>query len=315
MTLNLNGKQTLGEAIFATAELGDRRRTARLVAIFDQLRCHPGSTLPNKLASPPDLKALCRLMDCPEVTHEAIMTPLRAYTMKNIAACAGTVLLIHDATELDYTNREPLATKLGQIGSGWGRGYIGHHVLAVDPQTHSVLGLMEQILHCRDKVPKKEPQAEHRERASRESRLWIKGTQHLPQDRRLVDVADQGADAFEFLERECHCGRTFVIRACKCRVVQDGHDGQGLKLYLNDYVHALPELGRFTMDVQSQKIATAVGGRNVKTPSSPCVAEPCWFIRLTSKRASTATTPCPCTPCCSRKFIRRPAKMPSSGCC
>lgn len=253
MALDLDGKETLGEAMFGSAELGDRRRTARLVTTFDQLRRHPGSTLPNKLASPRDLKALYRLMDRPEVTHEAVMAPLRAYTSKNIAACQGTVLLIHDATELDYTDRQSLAKDLGQIGSGHGRGYISHHVLAVDPQTRSVLGLMEQILHCRDEVPEDETLPEHRARPTRESLLWIKGTLHLPRDRRLVDVADQGADTFEFLEHEYYSGRTFVIRACKCRIVQGGHAGQGPKQYLSDYVHSLPELGRFTMDVQSQR--------------------------------------------------------------
>jgi hypothetical protein len=125
--------------------------------------------------------------------------------------------------------------------------------LAVDPQTRSVLGLMDQVLHCRDEVPEKETLAEHRTRATRESLLWIKGTRHLPRQRRLVDVADQGADTFEFLEHEYHSGRTFVIRVCKCRVVQAGHDGQGPKQYLSDYLHGLPELGRFTLDVQSQR--------------------------------------------------------------
>ena len=253
MTLHVDGKETLGEAMFGSAELGNRRRTARLVMTFDQLRRHPGSTLPNKLASPPGLKALYRLMDRPEVTHEALMTPLRTYTLKNIAACQEPVLLIHDATELDYTDLQSLAGHWGQIGSGWGRGYICQNVLAVDPQTHSVLGLMDQILHCRDEVPKKETLAEHRARATRESLLWIKGTRHLPRERRLVDVADQGADTFEFLEHEYHSGRTFLIRACKCRVVQGGHEGNGPKPYLSDYVHGLPELGRFTMDVQSQR--------------------------------------------------------------
>jgi hypothetical protein len=252
MTLDVNGKETLGEAMFGSAELGDRRRTVRLVATFDQLRRHPGSSLPNKLASPPDLKALYRLMDRPEVTHEALMAPLRAYTLKNIAASQGTVLLIHDATELDYTDRESLAGHLGQIGSGWGRGYICQNVLAVDPQTHSVLGLMDQVLHCRDKVPEKETLAEHRARATRESRLWIRGTRHLPRDRHLVDVADQGADTFEFLEHEYHSGRTFVIRACKTRLVQGDHEGKGPTQYLSDFVQGLPELGRFTMDVQPQ---------------------------------------------------------------
>jgi hypothetical protein len=252
MTLNVDGKETLGEAMFGIADLGDRRRTARLVMTFDRLRRHPGSTLPNKLASPPNLKALYRLMDRPEVTHEALITPLRAYTLKNIGACQGTVLLIHDATELDYTRRESLTEHLGQIGNGESRGYICHNVLAVDPQTHSVLGLWDQILHCRADVPEKETMAEHRSRATRESLLWLKGTRHLRRDRRLVDVADQGADTFEFLEHEYHSGRTFVIRAYKRRAVQGGHDGKGPKQYLSDYVHRLPELGRFIMDVQSQ---------------------------------------------------------------
>lgn len=255
MALDLDGKETLGEAMFGSAELGDRRRTARLVTAFDQLRRHPGSTLPNKLAAPRDLKALYRLLERPEVTHAAVIAPLRAYSAKNIAACQGPVLLIHDATELDYTDRQSLAEQLGQIGSGWGRGYICQNVLAVDPQTRSVLGLMDQVLHCRDEVPEKETLAEHRARATRESRLWLKGTQHLPRERRLVDVADQGADTFEFLEHEYHSGRTFVVRACKTRVVQGGHDGQGPKQYLRDYVHGLPELGRFTMDVPAQRNA------------------------------------------------------------
>jgi hypothetical protein len=253
MTLQMDGKETLGEAMFGIAELGDRRRTARLVRTFDQLRRHPGSTLPNKLASPPDLKALYRLMDRPEVTHETVMTPLRTYTLKNIAALEGPVLLIHDATELDYTDHPSLAEDLGQIGSGLGRGYICQNVLAVDPQTRSVLGLMDQILHCRDEVPEQETMAEHRARATRESLLWLKGTRHLPRDRRLVDAADQGADTFEFLEHECRSGRTFVIRVCKPRVVQGDHEGKGPKCYLSEYVHSLPELGRFTMDVQSQR--------------------------------------------------------------
>lgn len=253
MTLQMNGKETLGEAMFGSAELGNRRRTARLVRTFDQLRRHPGSTLPNKLASPPDLKALYRLMDRPEVTHEAVMAPLRTYTLKNIAALEGPILLIHDATELDYTDHPSLAENLGQIGSGLGRGYICQNVLAVDPQTRSVLGLMDQILHCRDEVPEKETMAEHRARATRESLLWIRGTRHLPRDRRLVDVADQGADTFEFLEHEYHSGRTFVIRVYKPRVVQGDHEGKGPKRYLSEYVHGLPELGRFTLDVQSHR--------------------------------------------------------------
>ena len=252
MSLRTEGSETLGEAMFGHAKLGDRRRTARLVKTFDQLCRHPGGTLPDKLAAPRDLKALYRLMERPEVTHEALLAPLRAYTFQSIAAHEGSVLLIHDATELDYSSRKSLAEHLGQIGNGLGRGYICHQVVAVDAATRSVLGLAEQILHRRVEAPEEETLAEHRSRATRESLLWIKGTRHLPPQRRLVDVADQGADTFEFLEHEYLSGRTFVIRAYKPRKVQGHHDGSGPTYYLADYAHGLPVLGRFSMDVQPQ---------------------------------------------------------------
>ena len=96
------------------------------------------------------------------MTHQALIEALRSYTLKNIAAWEGTVLLLHDATELDYTSRKSLAKDLGQIGTGGGRGYICHQVLAVASETKSVLGLAEQILHCRAEVPKNETLTERR---------------------------------------------------------------------------------------------------------------------------------------------------------
>src|SRR5256885_8582131 len=93
---------------------------------------------------------------------------------------------------------------MGQIGNGNGRGYLAHHSLAVDAETGEVLGLTNQILHSRVKASKTEKAAERRARASRESRLWIRGTAGLPDDQRIIDVCDSGADNFEFLEHEVH---------------------------------------------------------------------------------------------------------------
>jgi hypothetical protein len=243
---------SLGEAIFGNAKLGDRRRTARLVKSFDQLCRHPGGSLPNKMAQPQNLKGLYRLMQCPKVTHAAILEPLRNYTLQNIERHAGYVLLIHDATELDYTSHHTLAKELGQVGKGLARGYVCHQVLAVQAKSREVLGLVDQILHHRDETPDDETLAECRDRPTRESLLWLKGTQHLPNERRLVDVCDRGADTFEFLEHECNSGRTFVIRASKPRKVQADHAGNGPTLYLDAHAQSLPVLGQFNMEVQPQ---------------------------------------------------------------
>jgi len=216
------------------------------------MRRHPGGTLPEKLASPADLRGFYRLCNCDHVTHEVVLRAVREHTLTQIESYEGTVLLIHDATELDYSGLTSLEDDLGQIGKGSRRGYICHNVLAATADGMQVLGLVDQILHHRDEVPERETKAEHRDRESRESRLWIQGTEYLPADWKFVDVADQGSDTFEFLEHESRSGRRFVIRACKQRKCYAGHDRSGPRQNLHDYSSSLPELGRFTMDVQGQ---------------------------------------------------------------
>jgi hypothetical protein len=227
MSLSYEAHPSFGRALFGTAELGDRRRTARLVHSFDRMCTHPGGTLPDKLASPSELRGQYRLCNADEVTHEAVLAPARTHTLAQVVARSGDVLVLHDATELDYTTLGSLADDLGQIGKGDHRGYLCHNVLAVEPDSAEVLGLMDQILHRRDEVPEGERLAEHRDRPARESRLWVTDTRHLPHDRRLIDVADQGADTFEFLEHEYKSGRRFVIRATKPRKVHAGHEAVG----------------------------------------------------------------------------------------
>ena len=253
MSAGCETEVSLGQALFGHAQLGDQRRTARLVETFDLMRRHPGGTLPDKLASPADLRAFYRLCDSEDVTHAAVIAAAREHTLEQIVACPGPLLIVHDATELDYTSLASLAGDLGQIGTGGGRGYICQNVLAVAADTRDVLGLVDQILHRRDEVPDNETLTEHRERQTRESLLWLRGTQHLPSDAGLIDVSDQGSDTFEFLEHEVHSGRRFVIRAYKIRKVYAGHEPVGERHYLKDYAHSLPELGRFTMDVQPQR--------------------------------------------------------------
>lgn len=252
MITSYDGEASLGQQIFGHAQLGDRRRNARLAMTFDLMRKHPGGMLPDKLPSPADLRAFYRLCDSEAVTHAAVIAAARQHTLDRIAAYEGPVLVVHDATELDYTSLNSLAGDLGQIGSGRGRGYICHNSLAVAAETREVLGLLDQVLHKRDETPRDETLAQHRARDTRESLLWIQGTRHLPSTTQLIDVADQGADTFEFLEHELRSGRRFVVRACKQRKVTIGHTGEGRHGSLKEIVDVLPELGRFKMPVQAQ---------------------------------------------------------------
>jgi len=244
--------RSFGETMFGKAHLGDRRRTKRLVKLTDQLCRHPGGSLPQKLHSPKDLKALYRLCDCDDVTHQALMDSVRPAVLTAIDQHNDTVLILHDGTELDYTSHKSLHDQLGQIGNGRGRGFLCHNSLAVKADSREVIGLVHQLLHCRVQAPKKETLAQHRARRSRESRLWLLGVAHLPADWRLVDVADQGADTFEFLEHEVHSGRRFVIRSHHARKSSAGHERSAATSTVHAYARTLPAIGGRSIEVAAQ---------------------------------------------------------------
>lgn len=245
---------SFGERNFAHADLGDKRRTARLVEVANQMAHRPGGSLPEKINSPNDLKAMYRLFKCKTVTHESILDAHQHYLFESVLPSrSGFTLVIHDATELEYTKRYSLK-KLGQIGNGFRRGYIAQNSLMVCPETGATLGLANQVLHRRAKVNKGETRSQRQKRESRESLLWIKGTRPLPSDRKIVDVCDRGADTSEFIEYESKSGRTFLIRSSTNRNCFVGHDepGEAAPVKLHNHACTLPMAGTWELEVTSK---------------------------------------------------------------
>jgi hypothetical protein len=223
---------TFGERNFSNLSLGDKRRTARLVETADLMCRHPGGTLPDKLNRPADLRAFYRLMRQPAITHDVVIGGHAAYTRGEIAELAGKnidVLILHDATELNFTNKTTVSKRLSQIGTGAQRGYICHNSLAVRADTGAVLGLTSQILHDRAVVPAHETAKQRRERANRESRLWVQGAQAsgpAPAGVRCIDVSDSLSDTFEYMAFEVEKGRQFVLRQKEDRRLHTPLQGQ-----------------------------------------------------------------------------------------
>lgn len=237
---------SFGERHFGQAELGHCWRTRRLVMIADQLAARPNGSLPQRFQDPAALKACYRLMSRPEVTHASVLASHQAEVWRQINEHSGPLLAICDTTELDFTTRASLE-KLGPIGNGNKRGYLCHNVLIVDPQQRGVLGLAEQILHTR--IPSKgEKRIAKRARASRESRLWMAGTETLADTPRLVVVADRGADIFEFLAHEMQTARNFVVRSGYVRNVLPGHIESAEAVKVHPYMRSLP--AQATMKVE-----------------------------------------------------------------
>jgi hypothetical protein len=236
---------SFGATHFGSAPLGHKKRTACLVKIADLIYRHPGGTLPHKLQAPKHYKAMDRLVNRPEVTHAAVLEPHRALTRERMAAVDGPVLVLHDTTELDYSGLKSV-TDLGSIGNGGCRGYLCHNSLAFDPDRQEVLGLANQILHRRTRVGRKERVRAKRQRASRESRLWLQGVDGVgttPPGRLWVHVADRGADTFEFLANLVAGDHAFVVRSCTNRKIRQGHDASEPTGYLHTYARTLPMHG------------------------------------------------------------------------
>jgi Transposase DNA-binding len=234
---------SFGQRNFGNLELGHKRRTARLVETVDLMCRHPGGTLPDKLNRPADLRAFYRLMRRPEVTHDVLIRGHADYTRARIAELAEqniAVLILHDATELDFTSKTTVSEHMSQIGMGTRRGYICHNSLAVRADTGAVLGLTSQILHNRARVPKKETPKQRRERANRESRLWVQGAQATgpaPAGVRCIDVSDSLSDTFEYIAFEINQGRRFVLRQKEDRRLHTPLKGHH---YLKAATQALP---------------------------------------------------------------------------
>jgi hypothetical protein len=246
---------TFGEVHFGAVDLGHKKRNECLIRLADLLARHPGGTLPDKLSDPKDYKAFVRFVNRPEVDHDRILKPHYEQTQQRIAAAAGPVLILHDTTELDYSGLKSISD-LGPIGNGHGRGFLCHNSLAVDPHRREVLGLAHQILHRRVPAPPHESVKAKRERASRESRLWSNAVEAIgpadPKGTPVVDVADRGADLFEFLAAEDTLKRSYLVRASTDRTIALGHDDTTATRSLYSYARSLPNQGQRTLTVQGR---------------------------------------------------------------
>jgi hypothetical protein len=213
---------------------------------------HPGGTLPDKIDDPASLKALYRLVDQEAVTHTSVLAPSRERTLRLMREAEGTVLVIHDGTELDYSGLRSLKG-LGQIGNGNCRGYVVHNVLAVVAETRDVIGLAYQKVAKRPKANKKETREQCRAREDRLSRFWKDASATIPAaacGRRQVEVADRGADVLEFLDFVESREKSYLVRSQYNRRIclENGEETK-----LHDYARGLPAQGYKTVEVPATK--------------------------------------------------------------
>lgn len=236
------------EMEFGTCELGDRRRTQRLVKVGAQALARPDGSSPEQTESWADCKALYRLMDCDEVSFEAITAPHFERTRRSGEA-GQTYLILNDTTEIDYGRRRR-ATGLGPVGRNTGRGFFLHSALMRDPVSEEVVGLAGQEVLYRKSVRTRLAKNSRRRDPERESIVWgqlIDAVGSPPPGVKWLHVCDRAADDYEVFLHAKRQGCGWVIRACRLnRLIVAG---EGSLIALEEHLAAQKIRGRQTLEI------------------------------------------------------------------
>lgn len=194
-----------------TAEFGDKRLTARLVRIAEQLAKAPDQSFPKAARSDAALEATYRFFGNEAVTPAAILRPhVRATAAR--CAQAGAVFIAHDSTELSFSSERD---GVGRITGDDTHGFIGHFAIAVAAKTRAPLGVlgMEPVFRERGA---RAPYRRGRRLEEKESGRWLtlveRVDSELPDVPAAVHVMDREADAYELLAALCAGNHRFIIR-------------------------------------------------------------------------------------------------------
>jgi hypothetical protein len=225
---------------FGAAELGDARRTKRLVALARQLARSPHCSLPQSLSAA-ELKAAYRFFDNEEVDTHGILTAHIGQTLARMRQ-VPVILAVQDTTEYNLTHL-PATEGLGYCSHKHVRGFFMHSMLALTPDglPMGVLGMktwtrpLEQLgkRALRRKLPVHE----------KESVKWIEGLNQMtafksrcPQTT-MVSVCDREADLYDLFAAERAPGVEWLVRAAWNRGVDHPEK------YLWEAMQSAPPLG------------------------------------------------------------------------
>jgi hypothetical protein len=235
------------EQQFGTCELGDKRRTKRLVKLANQVAMKPDAATPKQTENWADCKAAYRLVSQEEVTFEAVIAP---HCMLTRAVEPGTWLVLDDTTEINFgCDRELFG--VGRVGSNQGRGFFLHSGMIVGAESQEVVGLAAQELYLRPlKKVKRVTSAKRKKKLKRETDVWgrvIDRVGHAPEGARFIHVCDRGADNFDVFCHLLEQQAGWVIRAAQLkRLVRDDANRE---CSLEDALRGQAVLGSYELQV------------------------------------------------------------------
>ena len=208
---------------FAEAELGDGRRTKRLVTLAGVLAQHPTAALPEAYGDGAMLKAAYRFFPNDAIEPQDVLDSHIEATYRRLGQ-VPMVLAVQDTTEADWT-AHPATKHLGPLGHTAYQGLLVHSTLAFTPE-RVPLGLVAQQVWGRapDDVGKR-ARRKQLPISQQESQKWLTSLEAVCQAQdccptpRFVSVGDRKADVYDLLAAERPAGVELLIRAAWDRCV------------------------------------------------------------------------------------------------
>jgi hypothetical protein len=208
---------------FAETELGDLRRTKRVVELATALAQHPTAPLPEACGTGAMLKAAYRFFSNDAIEpHDLLQSHCEA-TYSRLHQ-VPVVLAVQDTTEVDWTSH-PATRGLGPLGHPACQGLLVHSTLAFTPE-RVPLGLLAQHVWARD--PDDVGKRTRRKQLpinQKESHKWLTSVEAVCDAHaacpatRFVSIGDREADVYDLLAAERPEGVELVIRAAWDRCV------------------------------------------------------------------------------------------------
>lgn len=261
---------------FGGAELGDTRRTQRLVALARTLAKKAHVSFPQALGGA-QLKAAYRFFDNEAIDPDGILASHVGQTVGRMQQ-VPVVLAVQDTTEFNLANL-PATEGLGHGTGSNGRGFMLHSVLAVTPE-----GLPLGVLSMKTWVRKPQDSGKAKQRRAlpireKESVKWLEGLECLEPlqlqcpDTHLVALSDREGDVYDVFLAQRPAGVDWLVRAAWNRGVDHPEK------YLWETVAAAPVLGQTELHVP------ASGGRQAR---SARLAVRCVPVQLRAPRSRSA---------------------------
>ncbi|MEQ1546557.1 IS4 family transposase [Methyloglobulus sp.] len=207
------------QQLFGGSDLGDARRTARLVDVAARMAKQAGSSLAKSCDG--DQAALLgsyRLMRNGAVKPEAVRASGFA-RVAELAQSSELLLAAPDTTSVSYPHA---AAGLGLTGGKQTtkrNGFMVHSVLLLDAQGECTVGLIAQRHWCRDPASYgKNHTRKQRSYQDRESYKWEQASVATARClgsavQRTISVCDRESDIYDYLCYKHRNKQRFVVRA------------------------------------------------------------------------------------------------------